>query len=220
MRFPCLVLDHDDTIVNSTATVHYPSFVEYMKIHFPQVDYSLDDYFRKNFDPGVVEMFREIGLDDAMMLDEQEFWNEYVQHHIPKSYPGIRELLWEQKNAGVKLCVISHSYSKNILRDYRENGLPEPDMVFGWECPREERKPSPHAVFEIMKRYGFKPEELLITDDLKPGYDMAKAAGVKFAAAGWANNIPEIESFMRANSDLYFKTVSEFKAYLKGEKDE
>lgn len=220
MRFPCLVLDHDDTIVNSTATVHYPSFVEYMKIHFPQVDYSLDDYFRKNFDPGVVEMFREIGLDDAMMLDEQEFWNEYVQHHIPKSYPGIRELLWEQKNAGVKLCVISHSYSKNILRDYRENGLPEPDMVFGWECPREERKPSPHAVFEIMKRYGFKPEELLITDDLKPGYDMAKAAGVKFAAAGWANDIPEIESFMRANSDLYFKTVSEFKAYLEGEKDE
>lgn len=220
MRFPCLVLDHDDTIVNSTATVHFPSFVEYMKIHFPQVDYSLDDYFRKNFDPGVVEMFREIGLDDAMMLDEQEFWNEYVQHHIPKSYPGIRELLWEQKNAGVKLCVISHSYSKNILRDYRENGLPEPDMVFGWECPREERKPSPHAVFEIMKRYGFKPEELLITDDLKPGYDMAKAAGVKFAAAGWANDIPEIESFMRANSDLYFKTVSEFKAYLEGEKDE
>lgn len=220
MRFPCLVLDHDDTIVNSTATVHYPSFVEYMKIHFPQVDYSLDDYFRKNFDPGVVEMFREIGMDDAMMLDEQEFWNEYVQHHIPKSYPGIRELLWEQKNAGVKLCVISHSYSKNILRDYRENGLPEPDMVFGWECPREERKPNPHAVFEIMKRCGFKPEELLIIDDLKPGYDMAKAAGVKFAAAGWANDIPEIESFMRANSDLYFKTVSEFKAYLEGEKDE
>lgn len=220
MRFPCLVLDHDDTIVNSTATVHYPSFVEYMKIHFPQVDYSLDDYFRKNFDPGVVEMFREIGLDDAMMLDEQEFWNEYVQHHVPKAYPGIRELLWEQKNAGVKLCVISHSYSRNILRDYRENGLPEPDMVFGWECPREERKPNPYAVFEIMKRYGFKPEELLITDDLKPGYDMAKAAGVKFAAAGWANDIPEIESFMRANSDLYFKTVSEFKAYLEGEKDE
>ncbi len=220
MRFPCLVLDHDDTIVNSTATVHFPSFVEYMKIHFPEVDYTLDDYFRKNFDPGILEMFREIGLDDAMMKDEQEFWNEFVQHHVPKSYDGIRELLWEQKNAGVKLCVISHSYSKNILRDYRENGLPEPDMVFGWECPRDERKPSPHAVFEIMKHYGFKAEELLIIDDLKPGYDMAKAAGVKFAAAGWANDIPEIESFMRSNCDLYFKTVPEFKAYLEGKENE
>lgn len=29
MRYPCLVVDHDDTVVNSTATVHYPCFVEY-----------------------------------------------------------------------------------------------------------------------------------------------------------------------------------------------
>lgn len=220
MRFPCLILDHDDTIVNSTATVHYPSFVEYMKIHFPEVDYTLDDYFRKNFDPGVVEMFREIGMDDAMMKDEQEFWNEFVQHHVPKAYDGIRELLWEQKNAGVKLCVISHSYSKNILRDYRENGLPEPDMVFGWELPHDKRKPDPYAVYEIMNRFGFRAEDMLIIDDLKPGYDMARAAGVKFAAAGWANDIPEIESFMRSRCDLYFKTVPEFKAYLEGKENE
>lgn len=220
MRFPCLVLDHDDTVVNSTATVHYPSFVEYAKLNNLNVNYSLEDYFRKNFHPGIIEFFREAGIDDKMMEDEQEFWNEYVQRHVPKSYEGIKELLWEQKNAGVKLCVISHSYSKNILRDYRENGLPEPDMVFGWELPHDKRKPDPYAVFEIMKRYGFKSEELLIIDDLKPGYDMAKAANVPFAAAGWAYDVPEIESFMRANCDLYFKTVSEFRAYLEGESNE
>lgn len=220
MRFPCLVLDHDDTVVNSTATVHYPSFVEYAKLNNLNVNYSLEDYFRKNFHPGIIEFFREAGIDDKMMKDEQEFWNEYVQHHVPKSYEGIKELLWEQKNAGVKLCVISHSYSKNILRDYRENGLPEPDMVFGWELPHDKRKPDPYAVFEIMKRYGFKSEDLLIIDDLKPGYDMAKAANVPFAAAGWAYDVPEIESFMRANCDLYFKTVSEFRAYLEGESNE
>ena len=194
--------------------------MEYAKLNNLNVNYSLEDYFRKNFHPGIIEFFREAGIDDEMMKDEQEFWNEYVQHHVPKSYEGIRELLWEQKNAGVKLCVISHSYSKNILRDYRENGLPEPDMVFGWELPHDKRKPDPYAVFEIMNRYGFKPEELLIIDDLKPGYDMAKAAGVPFAAAGWAYDVPEIESFMRSNCDLYFKKVSEFKAYLEGEKDE
>ena len=52
------------------------------------------------------------------------------------------------------------------------------------------------------------PEELLVVDDLKPGYDMARAAGVPFAAAGWANDIPEIEGFMRKNCDRYFKTVA------------
>ena len=65
-----------------------------------------------------------------------------------------------------------------------------------------------------MNTYGFRPEELLVVDDLKPGYDMAKAAGVPFAAAGWANDIPEIEQFMRNNCGLYFKTVAELSEYL------
>ena len=43
--------------------------------------------------------------------------------------------------------------------------------------------------------------DLLMLDDLKPGYDMARAAGVDFAAAGWAYDVPEIEAFMRKNCD-------------------
>ena len=31
LKFPCLVLDHDDTIVQSEATINYPFFVEYLK---------------------------------------------------------------------------------------------------------------------------------------------------------------------------------------------
>ena len=40
---------------------------------------------------------------------------------------------------------------------------------------------------------------------------MARAAGADFAAAGWANDIPEIEDFMRENCDYYLKTVDDFK---------
>ena len=31
MRYKCLVLDHDDTLVNSTATIHFPCFCEFLK---------------------------------------------------------------------------------------------------------------------------------------------------------------------------------------------
>ena len=65
-----------------------------------------------------------------------------------------------------------------------------------------------------MKTFGFRPDKLLVVDDLKPGYDMAKAAGIPFAAAGWANDIPEIEQFMRKNCGLYFKTVDALREYL------
>ena len=215
MRYPCLVVDHDDTVVNSTATVHYPCFVQYTQQYFPDYRCTLEEYFIKNFDPGVVAFFRDdVGMSDAQMKHEQAYWNAYVQDHVPQVYPGMAEILWEQKRRGGRLCVISHSYSKNILRDYRENGLPEPDMVFGWEVPVERRKPKPDALYEIMDTYGYKPSELLMLDDLKPGYDMARACGVPFAAAGWANDIPEIEGFMRQNCDLYFKTVEAFGRYL------
>ena len=215
MKYPCLVVDHDDTVVNSTATVHYPCFIQYCGEYFPHYRCTLEEYFLKNFDPGVVAFFRdEVGMSDADMKHEQAYWNAYVQNHVPAVYPGMADILWEQVRRGGKLCVVSHSYGPNILRDYRENGLPAPDKVFGWETPAEIRKPHPHALYVIMDEYGFSPDEVLMLDDLKPGYDMAKACGVRFAAAGWANDIPEIERFMRANCDLYFKTVPELRAYL------
>jgi phosphoglycolate phosphatase/pyrophosphatase PpaX len=103
---------------------------------------------------------------------------------------------------------------ENILRDYRENRLPEPDLIFGWEQPVERRKPNPWPLEEIMRRYDLAPSELLMIDDLKPGFDMARAAGVDFAAVGWANDIPQIEDFMRKNCKLYCKTVPELAALL------
>ena len=215
LKYPCLVLDHDDTTVNSTATVHYPCFVEYMGKYFPDVHMTLEEYFLYNFDPGVVELFTKIcGMTWDQMLDEERYWKEYVKHHVPKAYPGIREILLEQKKRGGKICVVSHSFSENIRRDYRENNLPEPDLIFGWEYPPEQRKPSPWPLLQIMETLCLTADQLLMLDDLKPGYDMAQKCGVRFAAAGWANNIPEIERFMRGSCDLYFKTVPELRAYL------
>ncbi len=216
LKYPCLVLDHDDTVVNSTATVHYPCFVEYMEKYFPKVrKFSLEEYFLYNFEPGVIPFFLDIcGMTWDEMKDEEAYWKEYVTHHIPLAYPGIREILEEQKKRGGKIAVVSHSFSEYIRRDYRHSGLPEPDLIFGWEFPPEQRKPSPWPLEEIMRREGLTREELLVVDDLKPGYDMAQAAGVPFAAAGWANDIPEIEGFMRKNCRVYLKRVEELKRFL------
>ena len=215
LKYRCLVLDHDDTVVNSTATIHYPCFVEYMEKYQPQVHLTLEEYFRYNFSPGVIPLFTEIcGLSMEEMYHEEEYWKEYTRRHVPEAYPGIGELLRQQREGGGLITVVSHSFSENILRDYRKNGLIEPDQIYGWEYPAEQRKPAPWPLFDLMRRYDLKPEEMIVIDDLKPGYDMAQAAGVPFAGAGWANAIPEIESFMRANCERYFKTVAALRDFL------
>ena len=215
MRFQCLVMDHDDTAVNSTATIHFPSFLAYLEQVRPGLHYTLDDYFRKNFDPGVMALFTgELGFSEEELEGEFRFWQDWVRTRVPKAYPGIREILQRHRDAGGKIAVVSHSMRENIERDYRENGLPEPDLIFGWEQPPEQRKPEAWPLQQIMKTFSLPPEELLMVDDLKPGYDMARRCGVPFAAAGWANDIPEIEQFMRRNCDFYCKTVADLDRLL------
>lgn len=218
LKYACLVVDHDDTVVDSTATVHYPCFVQYCAEYFPDYACTLEHYFLKNFDPGVVPFFRdEVGMSQEQMLHEQNYWNQYVKQHVPSVYPGMREILLRQKREGGLLCVVSHSYRENILRDYRENHLPEPDLIFGWECPPDRRKPNVWPLEQILEKYRLSPKDMLVIDDLKPGYDMAKTMGVQFAAAGWANDIPQIEQFMRKNCDLYFKQILDLNQWLFGE---
>ena len=215
MRFACLVMDHDDTTVNSTATIHFPAFLAYLELVRPGAKYTLEEYFRKNFDPGIMALFTgELGMNEQELAGEVQFWQEYVRTRVPKAYDGIREILQRHRAAGGKIAVVSHSLRENIERDHRENDLPEPDLIFGWEQPPEQRKPHTWPLERIMERFGLKPQELLVVDDLKPGYDMAKSAGVPFAAAGWANDIPEIEQFMRKNCDFYCKTVADLDRLL------
>ena len=216
MKYRCLIFDHDDTVVNSTATIHFPCWVEYLKIYRPGMRQTLEDYFIKNFSPGFLEMARgEFGMSEEEIQGEVEFWKNYVRSHIPEAYPGIREIMLRHRAEGGIIAVISHSMRENIMRDYAANGLPEPDIIYGWEQPEERRKPHPWPVEQVMRELGLKREELLMIDDLKPGYDMAAAAGIDFAAAGWANDIEEIENFMRSNSQYYFKKVEDLDTFLK-----
>ena len=215
MKYKCLVFDHDDTVVNSTATIHHPCFVEFLREFYPGETISLEEYFLVNFDPGFIPICRErYGMTDDDLARETRYWQNYVKSHLPAAYPGIREIMERQKAAGGLICVVSHSFDYNIRRDYEANGLPAPDAVYGWERPEQERKPNPFPLEDIMRRFDLKPGELLMIDDLKPGYDMARAAGTDFAAVGWAYNIPEIESFMRQSCPRYFKKVEDLAAWL------
>jgi phosphoglycolate phosphatase/pyrophosphatase PpaX len=217
MKYKCLVLDHDDTVVNSTATIHYPCFIEYLDRFYPHLsgNYTLSIYFEKNFHPGITALLAdEVGLNEQELKQEELYWSNYVKGHIPTVYDGIREIIERFRKEGGIIAVDSHSYSKYIERDYEFNRLPFPDLIYGWDIPKEQRKPSPYTLFDLMKRYELSPSEILVVDDLKPGFDMARAAGVDFAAAGWAYDVPSIEEFMRQHCDYYLESVGDLKRIL------
>ena len=152
MKYKCLVLDHDDTVVDSTAEIHFPSFVEYLKITRPHLvsEWDLETYFVKNFHPGITSILRdELGMDEAEMQEEMDFWANYVEGHIPTAYEGMADIIAEFRSRGGIVAVDSHSLLRYIERDYRHNSLPMPDVIYAWDLPEEQRKPSPYTLFDL-----------------------------------------------------------------------
>lgn len=221
MKYKCMVLDHDDTVVRSTATVNFPAFLDTLRQLRPDMAdrLTLDDYFRYNFDPGFTSLCYDIlHFTEEEMQIQVDHWLSHVRMHAPEAFDGMRELLWQFHDAGGLICVSSHSMVENILRDYKVNGFPEPELVFGWDLLPEQRKPSPYALEQIMERLHLKPRELVMVDDLKPGKDMADAAGVDFIAAGWAHQIPEIQRYMKRECQTYCESVQQLSDWLMKEK--
>lgn len=216
LKYPCLVLDHDDTVVRSEATVNYPSFLHALDHFRPGQTIALEDFTRWCFSPGFFVMCREkFGFNDEEMKEEFQMWLEFLRSRIPPAFPGIERIIRRQKELGGIICVVSHSGIENITRDYRAHFDMLPDAIYGWDLPEHQRKPSTFPLEDIMQRFGFTARELLVVDDLKPGYDMARAAGVDMAFAAWGrNNVPEIPAFMKQYCDFSFDTVEELEAFL------
>ena len=216
LKFPCLVLDHDDTVVQSEATVNYPFFVEYLKEYRPGATITQHEYISGCFNPGYIEMCRQrFSFTDDELLHEYNAWKEHIRHHIPAPYDGIERIIRRQKEEGGLICVISQSSQENILRDYRTHFGMLPDEVYGWDLQPEHRKPSPWALERIMEKYALSPADLLVVDDMKAAVPMARAGGCPIAFAGWGRKeFPEITAEMTALCDYSFYSTEELEKFL------
>lgn len=216
LKYPCLVLDHDDTVVQSEATVNYPYFCYILDQFRPGTTISLEQYVYGCFHTGFSQMCREwFGFTEQELVDEYKGWQEYIKDHIPAPFPGIERIIRRQKELGGRICVVSHSCNENITRDYRTHFGILPDKIFGWDYPEELRKPSPYPLEQIMKLYNLKPQELLVVDDMKPAWEMSRKAGVPIAYAGWArDDSSEIAVEMTRLCDFSFSSPEKLENFL------
>ena len=216
LKYPCLVLDHDDTVVQSETTINYPYFCYILDQFRPGETITLEEYTDGCFHPGFADMCRQrYQFTDQELKEEYQGWMEYVKTHIPAPFPGIGSLIHRYKEAGGILCVVSHSSQVNISRDYMTHFGILPDDIYGWDLPEHQRKPSTYPLEQIMLKYDLKPEQILVVDDLKPALVMCHNAGVPIAFAAWSKeNNPSILEEMTRLCDHTFHTVQELEQFL------
>ena len=178
---------------------------------------SLSGWMQRNFHPGILPFLTdELGMDDGEIQREYEIWRSFSIQSDPPFFPEMLNLLYAFRDAGGIIAVASHSEADIITRNYRvaSAGSLVPDAIYGWELSPDRRKPSPWPVLDILRKFDLESDEVLVVDDLKPGVDMAREAGVPVAAAAWAYSIPEIQGYMRSACSFYFETVASFALWV------
>lgn len=216
LKYPCLVLDHDDTVVQSETTINYPFFCYILDQFRPGQTITQEEYTNGCFNPGFAQMCKDrYQFTDQELKDEYQQWMNFVMSHTPDPYPGIRELVHRYKEAGGIICVVSHSSVINITRDYQTHFGVLPDEIYGWDLPEEQRKPSAYPLEQIIKKYHLRPNQILVVDDLKPAWVMCKKVGVPIAFAAWSKeNCPAILKEMTDLCDYTFYSPAELEAFL------
>ncbi len=219
LRYPCLILDHDDTVVQSEATVNYPFFVDFLKEYRPGMTITQHEYISGCFEPGYIPMCRQrFHFSDEELEIEYKAWKEHIKTTVPAPYPGIGDLLRRYREAGGVIVVSSQSAQENILRDYRVHFGLEPNKIYGWDLNPEHRKPNPYAIHQAMEKYGLEANQLLVVDDMKPAVEMARAGGVAIAFAGWGRKeFPAICAEMENLCDFSFYSTEALETFLLGE---
>lgn len=215
LRYRCLVLDHDDTTVDSTRSVNYPQFCQALAHFRPGITMSEEEYFLHCFHPGFYGMCREVlHYTSEEMAQHLQMWKDYHRDHHPQFFAGMPEIIRRQKESGGLVCVVSHSTRDIIEAAYAQAGVPQPDLIFGAEEPEEHCKPSPWPMEQILHRFDLSPGDVLMVDDMPQGGQMAHALGVSFACAGWYGMLPQIQSQMKTQCDYFFSTVDAFSHFL------
>ena len=216
LKIPCLVLDHDDTVVQSESTVNFPYFCYILDHYRPGAVITLQQYMDGCFQYGFADMCRKwYGFTEEELLEEYLGWKEFIMTHIPAPFPGMDRIIHRQKEEGGVICVVSHSCEDNITRDYKTHFGILPDDIFGWDLPEEKRKPSPWPMEQIMAKYGFTPEQMLVVDDMKPAWEMARKVGAPMAFAAWGRQeYPAILGEMTGICDYSFASTEDLYEFL------
>lgn len=216
LKFPCLVLDHDDTVVQTEKTLGYPYFCYILDQFRPGQTISFHDYVHDCHELGFSEMCRKRWqFTQEEQKEEYRGWMEYVMTHIPEVFSGIGDVIRRQKEAGGLVCVVSHSSQKNITRDYAHHFAIAPDAIYGWDLPEDQRKPNPYPLLDIMERYQLSPKDILVVDDMKLAWKMANPLGVPIAFAAWGKEeFPELSNEMRQLCDFTFESPEKLEEFL------
>ena len=218
LKYKCLVLDHDDTVVQTEKTIGYPYFRDYVERIRSGMTLSFAEYVHDCNNMVFADMCRaHWNMTEEELTEEYLGWKDYSRKNIPEVCPGIGDVIRRQKEMGGLVCVSSLSTSEIIERDFLHHFGFLPDAIYDYDLPVHQRKPNTYALTDLLERFQLKPQDILMVDDMKLGWQMAKAVGADTAFAGWSKtDFPALMEEMQGICDYSFHCAKDLEKFLFG----
>ena len=216
LKYPCLVLDHDDTVVQTEKEIGFPYFRDYIERIRPGRTLTFPEYVQDCNNMVFADMCRKKwNFTDEELQEEYLGWKAYSRLNIPPVCPGMERIIHRQKELGGLICVASLSTREIIERDFMYHFGFLPDVVYDYDLPVNLRKPNTYALTDIMRRFSLSAKEILMVDDMKLGWQMANSIGVHTAYAGWSKAMfPELCKEMDMLCDFSFYSTEDLENFL------
>lgn len=180
----CAVFDLDGTLLNTIKTINY--YLNLALSTYGLGSVSEEDTMRFVGD-GAIKLIERaldrVGADSSLFDSVYKTYNEAYNsspYYLTEVYEGIPELLSALKGKGIRLAVLSNKPDFAVKATIGKF-LPDTFDIVRGGVDGVPLKPSPDALFEILREFGFTPDETAYIGDSEPDVLTAQNAGIKNA---------------------------------------
>lgn len=156
----------------------------------------------RRFDPGRAEELTRIYTE----------FNLREHDALAREFPGVRELLSDLQEDGVRLAVVTSKRREGALLGLRRFGIAPYLAAAVFMEDTCEHKPSPEPVREALRRLGCPPAHAVMVGDSPYDMQSARAAGVEALGVAWGSHPPA--RLREAGAGAVVRDVSELRSYL------
>jgi len=184
-----VIFDLDGTLLNTLQDLTDSTNYALSVLNFPS--HSIDKI--RSFVGNGVSKLIELSIPNGLENENYEKCLEIFKKHYSqnmynktKPYDGIIEMLVELKKLGFKTAVVSNKFDyavKKLCKKYFHNLT---DMCVGEnEKNGIKKKPSPEAVFSVVKAFGVNMQDCIYVGDSEVDIQTSKNAGIDFIGVSW-----------------------------------
>lgn len=204
-----VIFDVDGTLLDSMSVWRDITFRFFEKYNIPINDELNDRFQEMTLDESARFMVKELGfpMTEKQLSDEliEMVSNEYLNNLPlkPYAYEYIKKLY----DSGVRLAVATSGFEKTCEGAFKRLGIYDMFTSFAYSHEVGVNKSNPDIYLLAAERMGVEPSACEVYEDIAPGIEGAKKAGMKTVAVYDAFT-PDFESVKNA-ADRYIMSYKE-----------